>query len=326
MGIRPRGVGKIAHTVYLLRRLASLAGVLVVASFLVFAAMYAAPGRPETFLVQGRTVPEEVLAEIRKQYSLDDPFFVRYWNWLIHTLSGDFGKSLVNRQDVGSIIGNRLPTTIELCVYAGLIIVILGVGIGIFAGIREGAVDKMVLLGSNLGFAVPTFFAALLLMSVFSVTLGWFPVFGSGSGALDRIWHLTLPALALSLPSAAVVARITRTAIREERDGEHALAARERGVPNRIVLSRHVVRNSMLPVSTVVGVHIAGLIAGAFVVEYAFTLDGVGTLLVAAVQQKDFAIVQAVAVILVATFGVINLLVDLLYAVIDPRVRLGATS
>ncbi|GAB3123359.1 ABC transporter permease [Glaciibacter psychrotolerans] len=308
---------------FVVRRLLALIGVLVVSSFLVFAAMYAAPGSPEKFLVQGRTVSPEVLAAIRKQYSLDDPFLVRYWNWLTNVLQGDFGQSLANRQDVGDLLANRLPTTLALVAMAAIIIVVLGIGLGILAGTRDGVVDKVVLLASNLGFAIPTFFAALILMSVFSVGLGWFPVFGSGTGFFDRMWHLTLPALALALPSAAVVARITRTAIREESDSEHSIMAIARGVPRSLVLRRHIIRNSMLPVSTIVGVHIAGLIAGSFVVEYAFTLDGIGTLLVGAVQKKDFAVVQAVAIILVAAFGIINLLVDLLYASIDPRVRAG---
>jgi len=305
---------------FVVRRLLALVGVLFASSFLVFSAMYAAPGSPENFLVQGRTVTPEVLAAIREQYSLDDPFFVRFWNWLTNVLQGDFGQSLTNRQPVGELLAARLPTTLTLVLLAAIIIAVLGIGLGIAAGVRDGILDKVVLLGSSLGFAVPTFFAALLLMSIFSVGLGWFPVFGSGEGFFDRIWHLALPALALALPSAAVVARITRTAIREERDSEHSVMATARGVPSRIVLQRHVVRNSMLPVSTIVGVHIAGLIAGSFVVEYAFTLDGLGTLLVGAVQRKDFAVVQAIAIILVAGFGIINLLVDLLYKAIDPRV------
>lgn len=311
---------------FVLRRLLALVGVLVVSSFLVFAAMYAAPGSPENFLVQGRTMTPEVLAAIREQYSLDDPFFVRFWNWLTNVLQGDFGQSLANRQDVGDLLAGRLPTTMLLVVLAAVIILVLGIGFGIIAGTRDGVVDKIVILGSNLGFAIPTFFAALILMTVFSVGLGWFPVFGSGDGLLDMVWHLTLPAFALALPSAAVVARITRTSIREERDSEHSIMARARGVPSALVLRRHVIRNSMLPVSTIVGVHVAGLVAGAFVIEYAFTLDGIGTLLVSAVQTKDFAVVQAIAIILVAAFGLINLFVDLLYAVIDPRVRTGRAS
>lgn len=306
---------------FIVRRVLALVGVLFVSSFLVFAALYAAPGSPENFLVQGRTVSPEVLAAIREQYSLDDPFFVRFWNWLARVLQGDFGQSLANRQDVGELLASRLPTTLLLVLIAAIFIVGIGIGLGIVAGVRDGALDKVILLGSNLGFAVPTFFAALILMSIFSVGLGWFPVFGSGEGFFDKVRHLTLPALALAIPSVAVVARITRTSIREERHSEHAVMARARGVPSRIVLWRHVIRNSMLPVSTIIGVHVAGLIAGSFVVEYAFTLDGIGTLLVNAAQKKDFAVVQAIAIVLVAAFGSINLLVDLFYAAIDPRVR-----
>lgn len=308
---------------FVVKRLVALLGVLFVSSLVVFGAMYLAPGSPENFLVQGRTVSPEVLAAIRAQYSLDDPFLVRYWNWLSGVFTGDLGRSLLTQQDVATLLSSRLPTTAFLTGYAAVLILVFGIGLGVFAGTRAGVAEKILIFGSNLGFAVPTFFAAIVLMSIFSVGLGWFPVYGAGTDFFDRIWHLTLPALALSFPSIAVVARITRTAIREESDSEHVLMAIARGLPKRFVLWRHTIRNSLLPVTTVVGVHIAGLIAGAFVIEYAFTLDGIGALLVGAVQRKDFAVVQAVALIMVVAFGLINLIVDLLYAVIDPRVRLA---
>lgn len=312
-------------TYFVVRRVAALSLIVLATSFAVFGGLYLAPGSPEQFLVQGRSVTPEVLASIRAQYSLDDPFLMRYLDWLAGVVQGDLGRSLATRQEVSDLVLTRLPTTLALTAYAAVLIVMLGVGVGSWAGLKKGWVDDALLLASNLGFAVPTFFAALLLMSLFGVTLGWFPVFGSGDGLVDRIWHLTLPACALALPSVAVVARITRTAVREERDSEHAETARSRGVAERVVIRRHVLRNSMLPVVTVSGVHIAALLAGAFVVEYAFTLDGIGALLVNAIHQQDFAVVQAVSLILVVAFGVINLLVDLLYAVIDPRVRLGRT-
>ena len=291
--------------IYVLKRIVALALVLLVSSFIVFSGMYLAPGSPEQFLVQGRTVTPEVLEVIRAQYGLDDPFLVRYWNWLVDVLHGDFGRSLLTQQDVSTLIESRLPTTLFL------------------AATRSGVFEKVVVFGSNLGFAVPTFFAALVLMAVFGANLGWFPVSGSGEGFTDRIWHLTLPAIALAFPAIAVVARITRTAVREEQGSEHVVMAVARGVPKRIVLGRHTIRNSMLPVTTVIGTNIAGLLASAFVIEYAFTLDGIGSLLVNSVQKKDFAVVQAIALIMVLAFGLINLIVDLLYAVIDPRVRLA---
>ncbi|MFT4231581.1 MAG: ABC transporter permease [Leucobacter sp.] len=308
---------------YLLRRLGALVIVLIVSSFIVFSGMYLAPGSPEQFLVQGRTVTPEVLASIRAQYGLDDPFLVRYWTWLVDALQGDLGRSLVSQQDVGTLVGSRLPTTLWLVLYAAILIAILGIGLGVLAATRSGVFEKFVVLGSNLGFAVPTFFAAVLLMSIFGSGLGWFPVSGSGSGFGDRIWHLTMPALALSFPAIAIVARITRTAMREEQGSEHVEMANARGVPSRIVLWRHTIRNSLLPVTTVYGTNVAALLAGAFVIEYAFTLDGIGSLLVNSVQKKDFAVVQAIALIMVLAFGLINLVVDLFYAVIDPRVRLG---
>ncbi|MFF2272125.1 ABC transporter permease [Agromyces sp. NPDC058136] len=309
--------------IYVLKRIAALALVLLVSSFIVFSGMYLAPGSPEQFLVQGRTVTPEVLEAIRAQYGLDDPFLVRYWNWLVDVLHGDFGRSLITQQDVSTLVESRLPTTLFLAAYAAILIVLFGVGLGVLAATRSGVFEKVVVFGSNLGFAVPTFFAALLLMALFGANLGWFPVSGSGEGFTDRVWHLTLPAIALAFPAIAVVARITRTAVREEQGSEHVVMAIARGVPKRIVLARHTIRNSMLPVTTVLGTNIAGLLASAFVIEYAFTLDGIGSLLVNSVQKKDFAVVQAIALIMVLAFGLINLIVDLLYAVIDPRVRLA---
>ena len=308
---------------YVLKRIAALAVVLIVSSFIVFSGMYLAPGSPEQFLVQGRTVSPEVLAAIRAQYGLDDPFLIRYWDWLMGVFRGDLGRSLLTQQDVTSLVGARLPTTMWLVAYSAILIIIFGVGLGVLAATRTGVFEKIVIFGSNLGFAVPTFFAAVILMAVFGANLGWFPVSGSGTGFLDRIWHLTLPSIALSFPAIAVVARITRTAVREEQGSDHVEMAMARGVPERLVLWRHTIRNSMMPVTTVVGTNIAALLAAAFVIEYAFTLDGIGSLLVNSVQKKDFAVVQAIALIMVLAFGVINLIVDLLYAVIDPRIRLS---
>lgn len=309
--------------IYLLQRFGALIAVLIVSSFIVFSGMYLAPGSPEQFLVQGRTVSPEVLASIRAQYGLDDPFLVRYWHWFSGVLHGDLGRSLVTQQDVSTLVMSRLPTTLFLAAFAAVLIVVFGVGLGVLAATRSGVFEKIVVFGSNLGFAVPTFFAALILMFLFASNLGWFPVSGSGEGFTDRLWHLTLPAFALALPGISVVSRITRTAVREEQGSEHVVMAIARGVPKQLVLWRHTIRNSMLPVSTVIGTQIAGLLASAFVIEYAFTLDGIGSLLVNSVQKKDFAVVQAIALIMVLAFGIINLIVDLLYAVIDPRVRVS---
>ena len=308
---------------YVIRRLGALILVLFVSAFIVFSAMYAAPGSPEQFLVQGRTVSPEVLAAIRAQYGLDDPFLLRFWNWLTGVIQGDLGRSLTTQQDVSTLVFSRLPTTFFLTIYSAILIAILGVGIGILAATKAGVFEKIIIFGSNLGFAVPTFFAALILMTIFGTNLGWFPVAGSGQGFTGRTWHLTLPAIALAFPSIAVIARTTRTAVREEQGSEHVLMAIARGIPRKLVLMRHTIRNSMLPVSTALGTTFASLLANAFVIEYAFTLDGIGSLLINSVQRKDFAVVQAIALVMVLVFGLINLLIDLLYSVIDPRVRIS---
>jgi len=313
---------------YILQRIFQLIAVLIVSSFIVFGGLYLAPGNPESFLVQGRSVTPDVLASIREQFGLDKPFLARYWDWIVGILQGDFGRSLTNRQDVGEMLASRLETSIWLVLYAAALIVLIGVGLGMLAGRFGGKLDALILWLTSFGVAVPTFFAALILMLLLSVGAGWFPVFGSGSGgsALDRLHHLTLPAIALALPAAATVARVTRTSIFAEKHSEHALFAISRGIDSNIVYGRHVVRNALLPVITVVGTNLAGLIAGAFVVEYAFSLDGLGSLLIEGVQRKDFAIVQAVSLILVAVFGVVNLIVDLSYSIIDPRVRLKGAN
>lgn len=305
------------------RKTLELLGILLVSSFIVFGGLYLVPGSPETFLVQGRTVDAATLNAIREQFGLNDPFMVRYWHWLTGVLSGDFGQSLVNRQEVADLVWNRVPTTIWLIGFAAILIIVLGVGLGLLAGRYGGWLDRLVLGGATLGSAIPTFLAALLLMLVFSVGLGLFPVFGSGAGSpITRVWYLTLPALALAMPAAATVARVTRTSVFAERDSEHATFAVARGLPRHTIYRKHVARNALLPVVTVVGTNIAGLIAGSFVVEYAFALDGLGSLLIDSVQKKDFAVVQGVALILVLVFGVVNLIVDVLNSVIDPRIRM----
>ena len=174
--------------------------------------------------------------------------------------------------------------------------------------------------------ALPAFVAATLLMSTFSVRLGWFPAFGNGEGVFDRIRHLTLPAIALAGASMALVARVTRTSVRGEVDREHVQTAVSRGLPRGTIIRRHVLRNAAIPITTVAGITIASLIALAAVVERAFSLNGLGSYLVAAAASKDFAVVQGISLVLVTVFVVLNTIVDLLYALLDPRVKLGTRA
>ena len=311
---------------FLLRRAAMLVGTLFVASFAVYGALDLAPGSPIAALTGGRSPSPEVLAQLTARYHLDDPFLVRYGNWLLAALHGDLGQSIPLRENVSTLISERAGVTAGLVALTSLIIVVSGVGLGLIGALTRGAVDTGVLLTSTVSAATPSFAAAVVLQFVFAVQLGWLPALGTGSGFVDGLKHLVLPALALATTSVALVTRVTRTAVREELDKEHVQTAVSRGLPWADVVRRHVLRNAAIPITTVVGLTVASLIALSAVVETAFGLNGLGAYLVQAALNKDFAVVQGISLVLVVAFVVTNLLVDLAYALLDPRVALGSRS
>ena len=311
---------------FLGKRMAMLIATLLVASFAIYGALYLAPGSPIAALTGGRSVPPEVLAQLEERYNLNEPFLVRYWIWLTGVVHGDLGESIPLRQDVSTIIGQRIGVTLQLVMFSAAIIIIVGVGLGILGALGRGSVDSGVLLVTTVSAALPAFAAAVLLQFVFGVTLGWFPVLGTGDGFLDQLKHLTLPAVALAATAVALVARVTRTSVRDELDKEHVQTAVSRGLPWREVVRRHVLRNAAIPITTVVGITIASLIALAAVVESAFGLNGLGAYLVQAALNKDFAIVQGISLVLVFAFVITNVIIDIPYAVLDPRVTLGSRA
>jgi peptide/nickel transport system permease protein len=305
------------------KRIASLLVVMLAASFLVFSLMELAPGSPLTFLLGNRSASPEQIARVKAQYHLDDPFLVRYWTWLTDVLHGDLGRSVAYKQDVLDLLGPRVLTTVGLVVFAGVLIAIAGVGLGLLAGTRPGPVDGVITFVTTSFLATPVFVSGVALIWVFSSQLAWLPLYGAGSGFGDRFVHLVLPAVTLSLASAAYLARITRAAVSDELRSEHVETARSRGLGSGYVLRHHVLRNSMIPITTVLGLTIATLIAGAVVVENVFALDGLGSLLVEAILRSDFVVVQAVILALVATFVVVNTVVDVVYVLVDPRISLS---
>ncbi|QIK64787.1 ABC transporter permease [Leucobacter viscericola] len=286
--------------------------------------LYLAPGSPLSFVLGPRGGTPEQIAKVTEQYHLDDPFFVRYFAWIGDLLQGNLGDSVVYRQPVADLIQGRIGTTVALIALATIIIAIVGVGLGLFASLKGGWADHAVTTVATLGLATPAFVIGVALISVFAVGLGWFPTNGSGSGGLDTLYHLILPAIALAVASTAYQARITRASVLEEEGREHVQTAVARGLRPRIIIRRHVLRNALIPITTVLGLTIATLIAGAVVVESVFALDGLGSLLVRAILQRDFAVVQAVILVLVVAFVVINAIVDFLYTLIDPRIKLGS--
>lgn len=305
-------------------RLLALAGTLFVASIVVFGGLYLAPGSPIGFLTGGRSLSPRAVEAISRQYGLGEPLPVRYLDWIAGLLHGNLGESIEYQQSVNGLLLPRMETTGLLLAYATVLIIVFGAGSGFLAGVRGGRLDAGVSLLSSIGLAVPTFVAAIALIAIFAVQLGWFPVLGPGGGFLDRLWHLTLPATALALSSIAFVSRITRFATREELGRDHVEAALIRGIPRRIVLRRHVARNALVPISTVVGLTSASLIAGSVVVDQAFALNGLGSYLINAVDDHDYPVVQAITLLMVLAFVLVNTVIDLAYPWIDPRIEWGA--
>ncbi|WP_313812903.1 ABC transporter permease [Glutamicibacter sp.] len=313
-------------TKFMLKRLGGLAIVLLVTSFLVFGLLYIAPGSPLSFILGPRGGTEEQIAKVTEQYHLDDPFMLRYVNWLGDVLSGNLGDSIVYRQPIADLFGPRIITTVALVALATVLIAVIGILLGTAAALKGGKFDSLVSTISTLGLSTPVFVIGVGLISVFSVGLGWFPTFGTGTGGWDTLYHLLLPAITLAVASTAYLVRITRASVLEEGSREHVQTATVRGLAPRLIIRRHVLRNAMVPITTVMGLTIATLIAGAVVVENVFALDGLGSLLVRAILQRDYSVVQAVILVLVLAFVVINTIVDLLYSVIDPRITLGSKA
>jgi peptide/nickel transport system permease protein len=311
---------------FLARKAGALVATVAVASLVIFGALYLAPGDPASLLAGGHQPNPAALAEIRARYHLDEPFLAQYWHWLAGLLSGDPGDSMVLKEPVTSLIGARLANTALLVAYAALLILIVGVTAGIVAGVAGRAVDGALTVTTTVLMAAPAFVAAILLIWIFATELSWFPVYGSGTGFGDRIHHLTLPALALSGGYLAYVSRITRTEVRAELAADHVAAARVRGLPRRTVLRRHVLRNAAPPVLAVSGVTVAGLFAGTAVAEQAFGVSGLGSLLVQSAARQDLVVVQALSLLLVTVFVVVNTLVDVTNAVLDPRLLKEGTS
>jgi peptide/nickel transport system permease protein len=311
---------------FLAKRFGMLIGSLLIASLAIYGAVYLAPGSPIATITGGRALPPATLRLVEQHYHLNEPFLTRYGRWLIDALHGDFGTSLVNHQSVASLISSRIGTTLELVAYTGVLIMVFGLVAGVVSALRPGVIDTAVVTITSVLTATPSFVAAIVLISVFAIKLGWLPAIGNGHGVAGTVEHLTLPAIALGASSVALVARITRASVREELAREHVQTAVSRGLPRRVVVRRHVLRNAAIPITTVTGLTIASLFALAAIVEEAFNLNGIGAALVNAAASKDFAVVQAISLILVAAFVVTNALVDLLYALLDPRVKLGTAA
>lgn len=301
-------------------RLTGLVITLLIASFVVYGSIYLAPGSPDSVLFGSRQPSEATRLAVRHFLGLDQPFAPRYFHWLGQVLHGNLGTSLISQQPVASRMAHPLLITLALVGYAAVLILALGVGLGLASALRPGAVDAAITAFVSLATAVPAFVAAQLTISVFAVRLGWFPRFGLEPGFGGWVRSLTLPAVSLAIIACGLLARVARASAKQELASDRVLTAVTRGVSFRRTVRSHVLRNAASPILSVAGLQIASLFAGAVIVEEAFGLGGLGGLLVSSVQQKDFPVVQAVALVLVVAFVGCNLVADLIVGALDPRV------
>ncbi len=329
---------------FVVRRLLLLVPILLGLSIMLFLGTRALPGGPAQALLGERATPEAV-AQIRRQYGLDKPVYVQYWAYLKTFARGDFGTSVTTRRPVTQELKERFPATIELATAALLFSILLGIPLGFVAAKRYGGVvDNASLVASLIGVSIPIFFLAILLKYVFAVKLGLLPTVGRISvlidvehrtnfyvldailaADLDAVWdtlkHLVLPAVALGTIPLAVVTRITRAAVLDVLNEDYVRTARAKGLGPRVVDTRHVLRNALLPISTIIGLQTGLLLSGAVLTETVFAWPGMGTWLVDAIEQRNYPVLQGGILFVSAVFVLVNLLVDISYAIINPRIR-----
>jgi peptide/nickel transport system permease protein len=321
---------------YILRRLAQSLLALFVMSALVFLGVYAV-GNPVDILINPQADQAEI-ARVTASLGLDQPVWVQYWNFLIAALSGDLGRSFASNVPAMQLILQRMPATVELALTAMIIAIVIGLPLGLWAGLKpDSFAAKSIMAGSILGFSLPTFWVGLMLIMCFSVWLGWLPATGRGPTVdilglqlsmftWDGLKHLLLPATNLALFKLSLLIRLTRAGTREAMVQDYVRFARAKGVPEQRVVSVHVLKNILIPIVTVVGLEFGSLIAFSIITESIFAWPGMGKLLIDSINVLDRPVIVAYLMIIVLLFIIINLLVDILYTALDPRVRLQGAS
>lgn len=312
---------------YLTRRLIQTLPVVILTSIGVFMLLRLVPGDP-ALIYAGPDAPPEVVEAVRRNMGLDQPLPVQYVIWLQCVLGGDFGLSLASKYPVGELIAQRLPATVELTGAALLLALAISLPTGIVSGLRPRAwIDFGITVFSTLSLAVPNFWLGILFILLLSLKLGWLPSGGRivlAQDPLQALRHLLLPAFTLSLGLAAEFSRFLKCSMLEVLQEGYIRTARAKGLHEVTIIVRHALRNVLVPLVTVLGVRFGQLLGGAVVVEAVFTWPGVGRLLLVAIQNRDYTVVQGTLLLLVMSFVLINLFTDILYGFLDPRVRLGA--
>jgi peptide/nickel transport system permease protein len=316
---------------FILRRLAQAAIVMVAVACIAFL-LFQYVGDPVVFLLGQDATPEQI-RELRTDLGLDQPFVVQFWHFLINAAQGEFGLSLRQGAKVSSLIAERLPATLELAFIAAALALLMGIPMGVYAALRRGsALSQVFMTISLLGVSLPTFLIGILLILVFSVTLGWFPSFGRGETVQLGGWstglltakgwhHIVLPALTLAVFQLTLIMRLVRAEMLEVLRTDYIKFARSRGLSDRVIHFGHALKNTLVPVLTITGLQLGGLIAFAIITETVFQWPGMGLLFIQAVTFADIPVMAAYLCLIALIFVTINLIVDLLYFAVDPRLR-----
>ena len=306
---------------YLLLRLADAIPTVFLVLTLVFIAMRILPGDPALVALGDGALPEQ-LAEFRERMGLNVPLWQQYFNFIGGVLTLDFGRSLLSNTPVIQLIAANLPYTIELTVAAMLMGIVAGIPLGVLAATnRNKPADSAVRGFSLIGYAIPDFYLGALLLITFALNLGWFPINGAGTDFGSRVYHLFLPALTLAFVKAAFLGRLTRSSLLEVFNKDYVRTARAKGAKERRVIYRHGLRNAMLPISTGLGLSLLSTLSGSVAIELVFNRPGIGRLLISAIAERDYAVIQGGVLVFAMFVVLINLLMDLAYVIIDPRVR-----
>ena len=316
-------------TGYVIRRLVLVGVVLVAVSMLVFAITSILPGSV-AHLILGPFAPPEQVKALELKLGLNDPLWLQYWRWASRFATGDFGHSMLMDRPVYPLVAEAFARSLTLTLMSFVLVAVIGVGLGVLAALRHnGPLDHAISVGTYLGIAVPEFFWAIVVILVFAATLGWLPASGYepiSAGFWTWAKHIIAPTMTLVFAHLAHVSRLTRSSMIEVLQSPYVIAARAKGLPERVVVVRHALRNALLPTITVLGLDIGRLMGGIVVIETVFAYPGLGRLLVFSIQQRDLPTLQAAILVVAAIYAFANLFADLLYAWLNPKIRYGRTA
>ncbi len=317
---------------YILRRLLQAIPTLLIISLLIFSLLYVTPGDPVDLILgtEDGTVSEEQRAVVEEQWGLDKPFLVRYVNFVVNACKGDLGTSYATNQDVFDSVITRMPATLKLAAFSMLLALVVSVPLGILAALKHNSIwDSLATALATVGVSLPKFWFGLVLMIVFSLRLGWLPSTGSAElseGLGTFLSYIIMPAASLALGMAATQTRMIRSSMLDVLNQDYVRYARSKGLRERVVIWGHALKNAMIPVITVIGGEVGGLLGGAVVTESIFSWPGVGRLMMNSISKRDYPMIQGITLMLCISYLLVNLFIDIVYAWVDPRIRLDKKS